>query len=165
MENLCAQLPDRTIKKEQEGFRTYEPVDLDNKIFALYRSTDGQKVKGSGDYEVVRQSSPVEMDTGQIMNAASYTVYIPIATKTQSSPEVLFQPDRTTQKTLLSWKLGIPINTPKGSRILVDKGTIAFLMVMFIKDGDQKDGGINEREDEAGGGHKSAEEKGLPVVT
>ncbi|KAH7303131.1 hypothetical protein B0I35DRAFT_447211 [Stachybotrys elegans] len=136
MEKLCAQLPDRNLKKRHSTvLHTFEPTQVDREILECFKVTYGRKIADKGNYTGVREHGPRQLDRGIMASDKDLdTVYIPIAMGIQLSPKVFYQPDRNQElQEPLPWNIGIPIFTVGGSRLHVQEGPVRFIMVEFIK--------------------------------
>ncbi|KAK7402754.1 hypothetical protein QQX98_011488 [Neonectria punicea] len=125
------------------GSRTSEPKIKNDALL------ENQRITAHRDYR------PRELDIGSIASPGhTITVFIPLTLPYPSNapklPDVMYQPHRETEAVQepMPWHIGVPIQIPGNSRIVVKQGTICFEMVQYdwepAKDPQREEQGVAE---------------------
>ncbi|KAJ4193051.1 hypothetical protein NW759_016611 [Fusarium solani] len=160
LHELCARRRNWEFYKEIGPVREYNLAKADAEILGYFHKEYEPKIKDDALLESQRITAhrnyrPRELDIGSIASPGrTITVLIPLTLPHPSNPpklpEVMYQPDRETEAVQepMPWHIGVPIQIPGNSRIVVKQGTICFEMVQYdwepAKDPQREEQGVAE---------------------
>ncbi|KAI8710402.1 hypothetical protein NCS52_01576800 [Fusarium sp. LHS14.1] len=160
LHELCAKRRDWEFCKAIGPVREYKPAKEDAEVIGYFRKEYEPKIKNDALLENQRITAhrsyrPRELDIGSIASPGhTITVFIPLTLPYPSNApklsDVMYQPDRGTEAVQepMPWHIGVPIQIPGNSRIVVKQGTICFEMVQYdwepAKDPQREEQGVAE---------------------
>ncbi|KAI8710659.1 hypothetical protein NCS52_01546700 [Fusarium sp. LHS14.1] len=143
LHELCAKRRNCEFYKTIGPVREYKPAKEDAEVIGYFRKEYEPKIKDDALLENQRITAhrnyrPRELDIGSIASPGhTITVFIPLTLpypfNAPKLPDVMYQPDRETEAVQepMPWHIGVPIQIPGNSRIVVKQGTICFEMVQY----------------------------------